>query len=97
MAHLTNRQGASIADVNPAAIDAALGELGGPEDDEHPDVAISDEHGWTLSAFPSGLLIWENVEGEGQPVHLRDVPRSQMRRLFLAVLHGDSEVVTAEP
>ena len=29
------------------------------EDAEHPDVAVSHDSGWTLSAFPDGLVVWE--------------------------------------
>jgi hypothetical protein len=32
------------------------------DDKEHPDVALTHESGWCLSAFPSGLLVWENDE-----------------------------------
>lgn len=28
-------------------------------DAEHPDVAVSHESGWTLSAFRGGRLVWE--------------------------------------
>src|SRR5262245_36058483 len=31
------------------------------EDFEHSDVSLKHETEWCLSAFPSGLLIWENV------------------------------------
>lgn len=32
---------------------------------EHFDIALKHETEWCLSAFPSGLLVWENVEVEG--------------------------------
>jgi hypothetical protein len=44
------------------ALDALILELGEPDDPEHPDVAVQHETGWTLSAFGSGLILWENVE-----------------------------------
>lgn len=31
-------------------------------DDEHPDVALSHESGWSLSVFSDKTLLWENVE-----------------------------------
>jgi hypothetical protein len=37
-------------------------------DVEHPDVAVSPESGWTLSAFSGGWLVWENVERDEAPV-----------------------------
>ena len=32
------------------------------EDNEHPDVALKHETEWCLSAYPGGLLVWENAE-----------------------------------
>ena len=56
-----NRQGEVFEDAEESIIDPVLAELDTPIDEEHPDVAFSHETEWTLSAFPSGLLVWENV------------------------------------
>lgn len=53
-----------------------LAELDGPVNDDHPDVSRSHESEWCLSAFPSGLLIWEDVEEDDEPRHLADVRRA---------------------
>ena len=61
---------------------------------EHPDVAVTHESGWTLTAFESGLLIWENVESErAQPRHRRGVAREELRRLFTSVARDDLRTV----
>lgn len=74
-----------------------LAELDGPEDDEHPDVALTHESEWCLSAFPGGLLVWENVEEDDEPRHMRNVARADVRRLWLALAAGDLETIEAEP
>jgi hypothetical protein len=38
---------------------------------EHPDVAVTHESGWSLSCFPSGAIVLENVEDDDpRPRHL---------------------------
>ncbi len=66
-------------------------------DPEHPDVAVSDKTGWTLSAFPSGRVVWENVEEDGPPRHLSSVARAEVHRLFTLVAQGDWQAVEALP
>lgn len=66
-------------------------------DDEHPDVSIEHESGWGLSAFPSGLLVWENVEDGDAPRHMTGVSRSETLRHFRAVLDGDLDTVHRLP
>jgi hypothetical protein len=58
----TNRNGEMERDPSPERIDDLVRELDGPEDDEHPDVSVDHESGWSLSAFPSGLVILGNAE-----------------------------------
>ena len=66
-------------------------------DDEHPDVSIEHESGWGLSAFPGGLLVWENVEDGDAPHHMTGVSRSETLRHFHAVLDGDLDTVHRLP
>ena len=66
------------------------------EDKEHPDVALKHETEWCLGAFPSGLLVWENVEAEGSNAkHI--VPREVVLGLWLKLARGDIAAVQAEP
>lgn len=92
-----DRMGASHREVDDDAIDRILAELEEPRDDEHPDVSIEHESGWGLSAFQSGLLVWENVEEDGGARHIRAVPRDHVRDLFRRVAAGEIDVVEAEP
>jgi hypothetical protein len=94
---VTNRQGETFEDAEGADIDAVLAELDEPVDEEHPDVSLSHETEWALSAFPSGLLVWENVEEDDEPRHLTGVDRSLVRSLWLALAKGDLATVEAQP
>ncbi len=75
------------------------------EDFEHPDVSLKHETEWCLSAFLSGLLIWENVgdaseddDPEGDPVrHMKGVSRQKVLELWLKLAAGDTAAVEAEP
>jgi hypothetical protein len=95
--HVTNRQGASLSDPDETALDAVLAELAGPDDREHPDVSLTHDSEWCLSAFKSGLLVWENLEADtGSARHMTSVPRSEVRRLWIALAQGHLQVVNAE-
>jgi hypothetical protein len=76
------------SDDNPpvALMREALAELD-IEDMEHPDVALIHDSGWCLSAYPSGLLIWEHLGGD-QPKHMRNVPRERILELWLQLSKG---------
>jgi hypothetical protein len=86
-----------MGEMNPGASDtdleALLTELD-VTDPEHPSVALSHESGWTLAAFPSGLLTFENVEEDGPARHIV-TSRGQMQALFAALADGDLVAVEA--
>ncbi|MFJ9727368.1 hypothetical protein ACIRP3_31885 [Streptomyces sp. NPDC101209] len=59
-------------------------------DDEHPDVSLAHESGWSLSAFGDGLLVWENPDEDSMaPGEIRDVSREEVLRLFGLLAAGD--------
>ena len=63
------------------------------EDPEHPDVSLSHESGWSLSAHHGGLIVFENVEtGEG-PWHMRSVPASRVLEYWRALAAGNHEAL----
>ena len=70
--HIVTRYGQSIYDPTPPEMQAALAELKA-HDPEHPDCYLThDESGWTLAAFGSGLLVWENYTApEAGARHIR--------------------------
>ncbi|MFF9098852.1 hypothetical protein ACF1AX_37795 [Streptomyces sp. NPDC014802] len=65
-------------------------------DDEHPDVSLTHESGWSLSAFGDGLLVWENPDEDSMaPGEMRDVSREGVLRLFGLLASGDIASVEA--
>lgn len=92
---VTDRAGRSYADPSASQIDAVLAELALDGDNEHPDVSLAHESGWVLSAFGSGLLIWEHVD-EGEPRHIAAATPADVRRLWDALAEGDIALVERE-
>ncbi|MER8006765.1 hypothetical protein [Streptomyces sp. NPDC094149] len=65
-------------------------------DDEHPDVSLTHESGWCLSAFGGGLLVWENPDEDSvAPGEMRDVGREETVRLFGLLAAGDIASIDA--
>ncbi|AVH96242.1 hypothetical protein C5L38_15110 [Streptomyces sp. WAC00288] len=65
-------------------------------DDEHPDVSLTHESGWSLSAFGDGLLVWENPDEDSMaPGEMRDVACEEVLRLFGLLAAGDIASVEA--
>ena len=92
--HTTHRDG-SLDDNPPLeALEALVRELDGPEDPEHPDVSVTHESEWSLSAFPSGLVIWGNFE-ESDERRVEGVSRKHVVALFKEVAAGDLANVDA--
>jgi len=92
---ITHTSGAMEKNPSGEAVRALLDELE-TADVEHPDVAVSHESGWTLSAFGGGLVVWENVEEDEEPRHQVGIPRDEVVRLFDALARGDLAAVDAE-
>jgi hypothetical protein len=84
-------------DPSAERIDALITELE-HVDEEHPDIALSHESGWTLSAFQDGRVFWENVENDDTPPRwMRGVRREHLRMLFGRLADGDLAAVDSEP
>ncbi|TLQ45371.1 hypothetical protein [Streptomyces marianii] len=67
-------------------------------DDEHPDVSLSHESGWSLSAFVGGLLLWENTEDDSVvPGQMRAVSTDEVLRLFGLLAAGDIAAIDTQP
>jgi hypothetical protein len=93
--HVTDRMGRMHRDPDIDVMDATLAELSAPDDGEHDDVCLTHESGWCLTAFSSGVLIWEHLD-VGSPRHLTGVDAPAVRRLWLSLARGDIETVDAE-
>lgn len=88
---VTHRMGSMESDPVGDWLDSLLIELD-LVDDEHPDVAIVHESGWSLSAFRGGLVVWENVEVD-QGNFRAKLTRPELREAFDAVARGDITAV----
>ncbi|MFG3257090.1 hypothetical protein [Streptomyces sp. NPDC048172] len=89
--------GATVDEPDPETRARVLDGLA-EADDEHPDVSLSHESGWYLSAFRDGLLVWENTEdGSAPPGELREVAREEILRLFGLLARGDIASVERLP
>lgn len=84
---VTHRSGAMEPLRRLTGLESLVGELDG-EDPEHPDVAVSREDGWTLSLFPSGLVVFENIESSN-PRHQRGVGRPAMLEMVTLLATGE--------
>lgn len=89
----TDRNGAMESDPPSSRLDELVSELDGPRDDEHPDVSVAHESGWSLSAFPTGMLIWENVKEDGIERRVSGLSRDDVWELFGAVSRGEVQFV----
>jgi hypothetical protein len=90
MSFTITHRGGEMEEGDPSAIPALVAELDGPADHEHPDVAVSDDaSGWTLSAFQSGRIVWENPDSDDEPRHMAEVSRSDISRTMSLVATGD--------
>ena len=72
-------------------------------DDEHTQVSVVNEH-WGVTAQVSGLITFDNMdllEGESSDLpatmHLRDIPDSQLVRIWQAVVRGDEGTLRGHP
>ena len=63
---------------------------------EHTDVSLTHESEWCLTAFSSGLLVWENVAGEGEPQHMLNVPKEKTLELWSLLANGSIDAINKE-
>jgi len=95
---ITHRYGEQV-EGDESMIPALVAELEGPLDDEHPDVAVTDDDSdWSLSAFQSSLLVFENVEDDDVgPRHIQNVTRAEAIRVMTLLARGNlAEVESLE-
>ncbi|MFS8098371.1 hypothetical protein LFM09_14650 [Lentzea alba] len=87
---VTYRDG-RMFDGDIARIGDLLEQLDGPLDDEYPNVSVRDDDTeWVVSAFQTGLLVFENVEEEdGEPRHMENVTRPEMLRVMEMLARGE--------
>lgn len=76
-------------------VEDLLTELRTVADDEHPDVGVTHESGWSLGVGRSLQLTWEDVEGDGGVFHHPPVSWDEALRSMRAVAQGDLEAVNS--
>lgn len=92
---MNNLMGESFDAPNEAQIRQIIAELE-HADDEHTDVSLGHESGWTLSVFQGKKLLWENVESPD--ISPREVTLDSWDAvvdLLLALSRGNIETVNA--
>jgi len=70
-----------------------------PMDADFSDVSlIHDTSGWSLSVFPSGVLVWENLdESEATARCMRQVSLDRALALWLALAEGNIALIESAP
>ena len=92
--HINTRWGGSESTPTIERMRQVLAELDAA-DNEHPDVSLTHESEWCLSAFSSGLLVWENVE-DGEPRHMLSVSREKVLELWAKLSEGRISEIDCE-
>jgi hypothetical protein len=84
------RSGASVREPSTEEMAALLESLRLP-DNEPPDVSLTHESGWCISAFGSGLVCLENVETGDGPWHMRGLSFESILELWQNLAGGHIE------
>lgn len=89
--HLTTRWGADEPQPSVERMAEVVSQLDAA-DEEHVSVSLTHESEWCLAAYPSGLLVWENLE-EAKPRHMTRVPRATVLELWQILARGGLEQI----
>lgn len=96
--HARHRWGGN-SDLPMDQFPALLAELDEHRDDqEHIDVSVVHESGWSVQAYLSGAVVLENVEElDLEPRHLRGASRADVIEMFQQVATGDLDALERWP
>ncbi|MER6025132.1 hypothetical protein [Streptomyces sp. NPDC001851] len=87
--------GEEIDEPGEEQIRAILAELGNG-DEEHPDVSLQHESGWSLTVFPGRLVRWQNVDSASpEPLDAILPSWDAVVGLLLLTARGETEPVTS--
>ena len=67
------------------------------EDEEHTSVSVIHESEWALSVYHGGYVTFEHVEGDGEPRHMRNVPREKLLVMMQTMASGGLAALETEP
>jgi hypothetical protein len=82
--YVTHNDGSMTSDPPLSILPNLLDELADASADD-PDVSMSDEDGFTLSVFPSGRVVFENVETVNNPRHIDGLSMTAVLALLTAL------------
>jgi len=85
-----NRSGATVREPSIEEMAALLESLR-LAGSEHPDVFLTHESGWSISAFRSGIVWLENVETGDGPWHMRGLSFDSILELWGKLAEGRIE------
>jgi hypothetical protein len=85
-----NRSGETLREPSTEDMAALLESLR-LASDEHPDVSLTHESGWSISAFRSGIVWLENVETGDGPWHMRGLSFHSILELWGTLAEGHIE------
>lgn len=75
-----------------------LNELAREADDEHPDIEITLDSGWSLGILTGGRVFFENVEDpESEPCHLIDLSDNEVLALIDLIASADLDALSRLP
>jgi hypothetical protein len=99
--HTTDADGVSMLSPDERSMRQLLATLDEPdaEQEGHPDVSlVHDPSGWTLTAYPSGIVTFENLDGEeDSPRFMAEVSRQACLTMWKELAAGKIERVAARP
>lgn len=91
-----DQTGSIIRSPTEAQMEELLLSLSTGEPDD-PDVALSHSSGWSLSAFPGGLLVLENALTNAVPRHMQPIPADQVLKLWIELAVGNYQNLLSLP
>jgi len=62
-------------------------------DPEHPEVSLTHESEWCIGVFPSGLVVFENLETDEGPFHIPAVARDRALELWQMLAAGRTQAL----
>jgi hypothetical protein len=92
------RDGSCVSNPDRSVFTEMLDDLdANPSDQEHNSVSITHESEWDIEVMRGGYVIYENVEDNDQPRHMRGLDRNSVLTLMNAMASGNLDILEAQP
>ena len=99
--HTTDADGISEICPDPRRMHEIIAQLDHSDssDNDHPDISlVHDESGWSLSLFPSGIALWENLDqSDTDTRYIQNVSREKAHELWIKLSRGELGAIEGEP